>query len=88
VKKPHCRECDCVLNFNGCDCVLNFAGNVLNEKENCYVQGENKVGPKSFCALVGFFLSVPFQFIGSRVAGGTCGGPKADQGQWRQVAGR
>jgi hypothetical protein len=60
----------------------------LYKKEDCYVQDKNKVGPKSFCAHAGFLLSVLSQFIGSRVAGGTCGGPKADQGQWRQVAGR
>jgi hypothetical protein len=60
----------------------------LPEKENCYAQDENKVGPKSFCAAGGFFLSVLIQFIGSRVAGGTFGGQSADPEQWRQVAGR
>ena len=48
---------------------------------------KHKVGPRPFCAAVGFFLSVLFQFIGSRVAGGTCGGQTADPEQWRQVAG-
>jgi hypothetical protein len=67
---------------------ITLQGHQLYKKEDCYVQDENKVGAKSFCAAVGFFLSVLFQFIGSRVARGTCGGQTADPEQWRQVAGR
>jgi len=60
----------------------------LYEKEGCYVQGKNTVGPKSFCSAVGFFLSVHFQFIGPCVDGGTQVGQTADPEQTRQVAGR
>src|SRR5208337_4727921 len=60
----------------------------LYEKEDLYVQDRDKVRPKSFCAAVGFFLSVLFQFIGSRVARGTWGGQRAGPEQGRQVAGR